>query len=102
MQTELEAEEKQTTFEELLEELPEDSPIYPFFEIYTFQELKDGRVKYPLVLIHYSPPGVSHELNMLFSTTRSNFMKETGLNRALELQDKEEFDLDWVCEKLNI
>ncbi|KAJ9059776.1 hypothetical protein DSO57_1037988, partial [Entomophthora muscae] len=64
------------------------------------QELSDGRVKIPLVLIHYCPPGVSAELNMLYATTRNSLMKESGINRVIELCDKDDLSKNWLEDQL--
>ncbi|KAJ9048221.1 hypothetical protein DSO57_1037195 [Entomophthora muscae] len=113
----LEEESTETSFEEIAEDLPEDSPRYPFylllmdlfsltFLFFTFlllsfkQELSDGRVKFPLVFIHYCPPGVSAELNMLYATTRNSLMKESGINRVIELCDKDDLSKNWLEDQL--
>ncbi|ORY05239.1 glia maturation factor beta [Basidiobolus meristosporus CBS 931.73] len=87
-------------FEDLVEEIPDDSPRYI---VLSFKfEHQDGRLSYPLVFIYYTPDGCSTELNMLYASNQPYFQQKTDLGKVLELRDKEDLTFEWLKERLNL
>ncbi|CAG8716331.1 29818_t:CDS:2, partial [Racocetra persica] len=67
------------SLEDLVEELPENSPRY----IVLSYELshRDGRKSFPLVLIYYSPPSTKPETHMLYASAKTYFQQKADLNK---------------------
>lgn len=85
-----------TNFEELGEELPDNSPR---FVVLSYPiELSDGRKKYPYVLVYYRPATSGQKNNMAYAGAVELVRNETGVNKVIELEDIE--DLDEIEEKI--
>ncbi|KAJ1965743.1 hypothetical protein IWQ62_002591, partial [Dispira parvispora] len=90
------------TFEDLVEELPDDAPRYPWLVTplgyYKFEN--KGRVSYPLVFVYYCPTSSAPEARMLYASSQTAFQNTVGLGKAHELQDKEQLTEKWLDERL--
>ncbi|KAJ2520181.1 hypothetical protein H4217_002223 [Coemansia sp. RSA 1939] len=82
------------SFDELIEELPDDSPRYVVVSYFLAHD--DGRVSYPLVFIYYCPLTSALQARMLYASTQQMFEKEAGLGKSYMLQDKDDLNKDWL------
>eukprot|EP01089_Gocevia_fonbrunei_P009557 TRINITY_DN21899_c0_g1_i1.p1 TRINITY_DN21899_c0_g1~~TRINITY_DN21899_c0_g1_i1.p1 ORF type:complete len:141 (+),score=29.17 TRINITY_DN21899_c0_g1_i1:89-511(+) len=79
-------------------DLPESVPRYI---VYNYKWIHaDGRVSYPLMFIFYCPPGISTNLNMLYSSTKTLLSNELKLTKIFDVRDAEELDDKWLQGKL--
>eukprot|EP01113_Clastostelium_recurvatum_P046407 TRINITY_DN812_c0_g1_i2.p1 TRINITY_DN812_c0_g1~~TRINITY_DN812_c0_g1_i2.p1 ORF type:complete len:155 (+),score=36.95 TRINITY_DN812_c0_g1_i2:50-466(+) len=86
------------TVEEIAEQLPEAAPRYI---IYSYKQARDdGRVSYPIVFIFYCPRGISPELAMLASSSKTNITNRLDISKSFDLQEAETLTTDWLKEKL--
>lgn len=63
--------------EELIEELPDNSPRYVLLS-YPIK-LSDGRVKSPFVLLYWRPPTTGQENKMLYAGAVELFREKAGV-----------------------
>ncbi|KAJ2741703.1 hypothetical protein H4S06_005841 [Coemansia sp. BCRC 34490] len=82
------------SFDELIEELPDDSPRYVVVSYFLAHD--DGRVSYPLAFIYYCPLTSALQARMLYASTQQMFGKEAGLGKSYMLQDKDDLNKDWL------
>ncbi|WFD22343.1 hypothetical protein MEQU1_001013 [Malassezia equina] len=73
------------TPEELEEELPEHSPRFVILSMELRHE--DGRVSYPLVLIHWAPVSSSMELSTLYASALSMFSAHADVGKVLDVRE---------------
>ncbi|WFD26269.1 hypothetical protein MNAN1_001246 [Malassezia nana] len=73
------------TPEELEEELPEHSPRFVVFS--TELRHADGRVSYPLVLIHWAPVSASMELSTLYASALSMFSVHANVGKVIDVRE---------------
>ncbi|KAG9285778.1 hypothetical protein G9A89_013203 [Geosiphon pyriformis] len=86
------------TIEDLVEELPDNSPRYV---VLSYQlNHPDGRVSYPLMLIYYSPLSTNPETNMLYASAKTYFQQKADINRVFDLRESELLNDEWLQEKL--
>eukprot|EP01088_Endostelium_zonatum_P010778 TRINITY_DN2437_c0_g1_i1.p1 TRINITY_DN2437_c0_g1~~TRINITY_DN2437_c0_g1_i1.p1 ORF type:complete len:141 (-),score=32.16 TRINITY_DN2437_c0_g1_i1:113-535(-) len=85
-----------------LEDLAADLPEFaPRFLAYNYKWLHDdGRISYPLMFIFYCPEGISTQLNMLYSSTKTILVNELKFSKVFEVRDPEELTAKWVKDKL--
>ncbi|CAG8496991.1 7280_t:CDS:2 [Funneliformis caledonium] len=82
------------TLEELVEELPENSPRYI---VLSYELLhNDGRKSYPLVLIYYSPAATKPEIHMLYATAKTYFQQKAELNKVFDIREIETLTDEWL------
>ncbi|KAJ2388945.1 hypothetical protein GGI23_005942 [Coemansia sp. RSA 2559] len=86
-------------FEDLIDELPEDAPRYVIVS-YRFVH-DDGRVSYPLVFVYYCPLTSAMPARMLYASTQQLFEKVAHLGKSYMLQDKAQFNKEWLESNLN-
>ncbi|KAJ2744225.1 hypothetical protein GGI20_003124 [Coemansia sp. BCRC 34301] len=89
---------KDTTMEDLVDELPDNAPRYLVLS-YRFEH-QDKRVSYPLVLIYYCPETARPADRMLYASTQQLFAKMAKLDKVYLLEDKDDFTQAWVDEKV--
>jgi len=79
-------------------DLPESAPR---FIAYNYKWVHaDGRVSYPLMFIFYCPPGISTNLNMLYSSTKTLLVNELKLTKLFDVRSSDELNEDWIKTKL--
>lgn len=87
-----------STFDELADELPDNSPRYILMN-YGYTKA-DGRYVSPLVGIYWRPDTSKGEIKMLYAGAVELFKKEIGCNLWLECSDEEDIpDLKAEIEK---
>ncbi|KAN0060961.1 hypothetical protein ACQY0O_006695 [Thecaphora frezii] len=76
----------QGPIEEVVEELPENSPRF----LVTSYQLnhRDGRVSYPLFIIYWAPT-TSMEQSTLYASALSTFAVQTDIAKILDVRDGE-------------
>ncbi|WFD36663.1 hypothetical protein MCUN1_003550 [Malassezia cuniculi] len=75
------------TPDDLAEELPEHSPR---FVVLSFAHTHDdGRVSYPLVLLHWAPQSSSIELATLYASALAQFSAAADVGRTIDVRDGE-------------
>lgn len=77
-------------FEELAEELPDNSPRYIILS-YPFK-LPDGRLKSPLVLLYWRPPTCGQESKMLYAGAVELIREKAGVSKLIEVEEEDDFD----------
>ncbi|KAJ1726132.1 hypothetical protein LPJ61_005396 [Coemansia biformis] len=87
------------SFEELAEELPEDSPRYIVLS-YRYTHA-DGHVSYPLVYIYYKPETAATRALMLYASTLQHFGREGGLATPYTLTHADMLTQSWLEDNLN-
>lgn len=85
-----ESEEPVTSIEELVEELPDNTPRYVVLSYP--MKLPDGRLKNPLVLIYWRPPTCGQESKMLYAGAVELMREKAGVSQLIEIDDEEEFE----------
>lgn len=98
MTVELDEEYKDTTLEEIAEDLEEQNPRFVVFS-YKW-ERDDGRKQFPIVMIHYSPEGSNPINNMLYSRMRVPLVNEFHIQRTYEVRDQEDLTTEWLLQML--
>ncbi|PSK41356.1 40S ribosomal protein S13 [Candidozyma pseudohaemuli] len=76
--------------EELIEELPDNSPRYVLLS-YPIK-LSDGRVKSPFVLLYWRPPTTGQENKMLYAGAVELFREKAGVAKLIEIEEEEDFE----------
>ncbi|KAJ2384167.1 hypothetical protein H4S02_004945 [Coemansia sp. RSA 2611] len=71
---------KDTTLEEVTEDLPDNAPRYLVLS-YRYEH-KDKRVSYPLVLIYYCPGTARPADRMLYASTQQMFATRAMLDKV--------------------
>ncbi|KAJ1822068.1 hypothetical protein IWW57_003280 [Coemansia sp. S610] len=89
---------KDTTLEEVTEDLPDNAPRYLVLS-YRYEH-KDKRVSYPLVLIYYCPGTARPADRMLYASTQQMFATRAMLDKVYLLEDKDDFTQEWLDEKV--
>ncbi|CAM9017453.1 unnamed protein product [Wickerhamomyces anomalus] len=84
------AESPITSIEELVEELPDNSPRYVVLS-YPIT-LKDGRKSSPLVLVYWLPPTSTQSLRMLYAAALELIREKAGVSKLIEIDDEEDFE----------
>ncbi|ABN66679.2 cofilin/tropomyosin-type actin-binding protein [Scheffersomyces stipitis CBS 6054] len=79
-----------TSTEELVEELPDNSPRYVVLS-YPFKT-PDGRLKTPLVLLYWMPPTSSQETRMLYAGAVEEFREKAGVSKLIKVEDEDDFE----------
>lgn len=85
-----------TTIEELMEELPDNTPRFVLLS-YPI-ELSDGRKKFPYVLLYYRPATSGQTNNMAYAGAVELVRNEAGVNKVIEIEDPE--DLEEIEDKI--
>lgn len=84
--------------EEVQDELPD---FFPRFVLLSYKiTKKDGRVSYPLALVHYAPSGCSINYQMMYSTVIHEVLTACGCVNAPMLEAKEDLTDEWVTFEL--
>ncbi|GBB94558.1 hypothetical protein RclHR1_02380017 [Rhizophagus clarus] len=86
------------SLEELIEELPENSPRYIVLSYELLHD--DGRKSYPLILIYYSPVTTNPETNMLYASAKTYFQQKADLNKVFDIRETETLTDEWLKSKL--
>ncbi|WFD18755.1 hypothetical protein MCAP1_000966 [Malassezia caprae] len=73
------------TPEDLEEELPEHSPRFVVLSMELRHE--DGRISYPLVLIHWAPVSSSMELSTLYASAVSMFSAHADVGKVIDVRE---------------
>ncbi|KAJ2749202.1 hypothetical protein GGI19_005776 [Coemansia pectinata] len=89
---------KDTTLEEVVEDLPDNAPRYLVLS-YRYEH-NDKRVSYPLVLIYYCPETARPADRMLYASTQQLFATKAKLDKVYLLEDKDDFTQEWLDEKV--
>ncbi|SPO21613.1 related to Glia maturation factor, beta [Ustilago trichophora] len=76
-----------TCVEDLVEELPENSPRFLIVN-YKLQH-RDGRVSYPLFLLYWAPQTSSLEQSTLYASALSNFSVKSDVAKIIDIRDGE-------------
>ncbi|SPO22419.1 related to Glia maturation factor, beta [Ustilago trichophora] len=76
-----------TCVEDLVEELPENSPRFLIVN-YKLQH-RDGRVSYPLFLLYWAPQTSSLEQSTLYASALSNFSVKSDVAKIIDVRDGE-------------
>ncbi|KAI8096627.1 uncharacterized protein BX664DRAFT_324461 [Halteromyces radiatus] len=86
------------SLEDLVEELPENTPRY----IILSYELKhsDGRTNYPLLFIYWSPSTAKAELHMLYTSAKGDLQKEIDVMRDFEIREPETLSDEYLTSQL--
>ncbi|KAJ2785231.1 hypothetical protein H4R18_000682 [Coemansia javaensis] len=83
-----------TSFEDLADELPEDSPRYV---VLSYRHAhSDGHVSYPLVFIYYKPETAPTRALMLYASTLQLFANEGGLGAPHTLACADGLTQEWL------
>ncbi|XP_072030844.1 glia maturation factor beta-like [Amphiura filiformis] len=82
----------------LSSELPSHVPRFVAYS-YCYHH-DDGRISYPLCLIHSAPPGCNTELQMMYAGSRNNLVKVGEFTKVFEVRNPEEIDEEWLKSKL--
>ncbi|OBZ89583.1 Glia maturation factor gamma [Choanephora cucurbitarum] len=87
-----------TPIEELVEELPENTPRFVILSY----ELKysDGRVNFPLLFIYWSPSTAKAEINMLYASAKTYLQEKIGVNRGFDIRDAETLTDEFLTKQL--
>ncbi|KAM9912394.1 hypothetical protein OXX69_002602 [Metschnikowia pulcherrima] len=85
-----ESESPVTSIEELVEELPDNSPRYVVLSYP--MKLPDGRLKSPLVLLYWRPPTCGSESKMLYAGAVELMREKAGVSQLIEIEDEEDFE----------
>ncbi|OAD69025.1 hypothetical protein PHYBLDRAFT_150023 [Phycomyces blakesleeanus NRRL 1555(-)] len=86
------------SLEELIEELPENSPR---FIILSYErKYSDGRVNYPLLFIYWSPSSAKAEINMLYASAKTFVQEKTDVTRGVDIRDPESFTDEYILKHL--
>lgn len=87
----LEIEEELTTgltcVEDLIQELPENSPRFLIVN-YKLNH-RDGRVSYPLFLLYWAPQTSPLDLSTLYASALSNFSVKSDVAKVIDVRDAE-------------
>ncbi|XP_064622414.1 glia maturation factor beta-like [Lineus longissimus] len=94
----LDEEYEDTSIEELQNELPSHRPSYVFLS-YEYKH-DDGRISYPFIFIFISPSGCKPEMQMMYSGSKLNLVKETEVSKVFEIRSTEDLTEEWLLEKL--
>ncbi|XP_004349353.1 hypothetical protein CAOG_02603 [Capsaspora owczarzaki ATCC 30864] len=94
----IEQELDDTSLAELANELPDSFPRYVVFS--TVHTHPDGRISYPLMLIYISPAGTKPDLHMMYSGTKTELVRLSGITKVFEVRSTEELDDEWLEEKM--
>ncbi|KAF9218283.1 maturation factor [Gyrodon lividus] len=73
------------SIEELVEELPENSPRYVVLS-YELRH-KDGRVSFPLVLVNWAPPSSETKSMTLHASAFLDFQSAAEVSKVIDIQD---------------
>ncbi|OZJ03319.1 hypothetical protein BZG36_02269 [Bifiguratus adelaidae] len=86
------------TLEDLVEELPENTPRYVILSY----ELKhpDGRNSFPLVFIYWSPSTVKAEMHMLYASAKSYLQVKADVHKTFDIRDADQLTDEWLASKL--
>eukprot|EP00041_Stephanoeca_diplocostata_P020643 m.465408 g.465408 ORF g.465408 m.465408 type:complete len:142 (-) comp21628_c0_seq10:130-555(-) len=98
MKCEIEEELEDCSIEEVKDELPDFSPRYICLS-YCYHH-DDGRISFPLMFIYYCPGGVKPDHNMVYASVQPDLVQKTNMTKVFELRDSDDFDEDWVKQKL--
>eukprot|EP00296_Roombia_truncata_P008071 JP446539.1.p1 GENE.JP446539.1~~JP446539.1.p1 ORF type:complete len:147 (+),score=44.56 JP446539.1:31-441(+) len=86
--------EKETTPEELAEEMSDTTPRYI---IYSYKLVRDdGRQQYTLNMIYFCPETCNDRLRMNYSRLTPFVSQQLGLTKIIELKDMELFTESWL------
>ena len=85
------------TLDDMAEKLPKTEPRF----IISVPERthKDGRKSYPIVLVAYCPPGLSPQVNIVYSNARIQLAKEFNLTNVWEIKKKYQLGDEELAEK---
>lgn len=86
------------SIEDIAQNLPESVPRYIAYN-YRWAHA-DGRISYPLMFIFYCPKGISTNLNMLYSSTKTLIVNELKMTKIFDVRDAEELNESWIKDKL--
>ncbi|KAJ1655324.1 hypothetical protein GGF44_002968 [Coemansia sp. RSA 1694] len=89
---------KDTTLEDLVDELPDNAPRYLVLS-YRYEH-QDKRVSYPLVLVYYCPGTARPADRMLYASTQQHFATMAKLDKVYLLEDKDDFTQKWLDERV--
>ncbi|KAF9952514.1 hypothetical protein BGZ65_005217 [Modicella reniformis] len=78
--------------------VPDSAPRYIILSIKL--DHNDGRVSYPMVFLYYAPKSVRPELNMLYAGTKAHFNRTTKAVKALDVEDDEVLNVEWLRNSL--
>ncbi|KAJ2160848.1 hypothetical protein GGF46_001905 [Coemansia sp. RSA 552] len=79
--------EKELTFDDLIEGLPDSQPRYIVLSYHQVHE--DGRASFPRQFIYYLPETSGSKNNMLYATTLEKLARETRLPQAVTATEDE-------------
>ncbi|OBA21748.1 actin depolymerizing protein [Metschnikowia bicuspidata var. bicuspidata NRRL YB-4993] len=79
-----------TSIEDLIEELPDNTPRYVVLSYP--MKLLDGRLKSPLVLVYWRPPTCGQESKMLYAGAVELMREKAGVSQLIEIDDEEDFE----------
>ncbi|KAK6458272.1 uncharacterized protein RJT20DRAFT_126253 [Scheffersomyces xylosifermentans] len=85
-----ENDEPVVSVEDLIEELPDNSPRYIVLS-YPYK-LPDGRLKTPLVLLYWIPPTSSQGSRMLYAAAVEEFREKAGVSKLIKVEDEDDFE----------
>ncbi|EST06147.1 Actin-binding, cofilin/tropomyosin type [Kalmanozyma brasiliensis GHG001] len=74
-----------TSVEDLIEELPENSPRFLIVN-YKLNH-RDGRVSYPLFLLYWAPQTSSLDQSTLYASALSNFSVKSDVAKVVDVRD---------------
>lgn len=87
------------SLEDLVEELPDDSPRYM---VLSYRHVNsESRVSFPLVFVYYCPETAKPTNCMLYANTHDFFEREVGLSKAYMLREKEDLNQEWLDQNVS-
>merc|ERR1711916_406766 len=94
----IEAGEKDASYDDFLEELPENECRYAIFD-YEFEH--DGRAQSKILFIVWAPDTAKIKAKMLYASSKANFKKKlVGIGSEIQATDLAEIDEESVREKV--
>ena len=93
----LEEHKEGLSLDDVASKLPKSQPRF----IITMPERvhKDGRKSYPIVMIAYCPPGLSPQVNIVYSNSRIQLAKDLNLQSVWEIKKKYQLGDEEMAEK---
>jgi hypothetical protein len=91
---------KDTTIEDLVEELPDHQPRYVLLSYKLHHPNDENRLSFPLCFIFISPQDCNPEQQMMYAGSKLSLQNSINCGNVFELRELEEFTEDWLKKKL--
>eukprot|EP01122_Echinamoeba_exundans_P008528 TRINITY_DN2843_c0_g2_i1.p2 TRINITY_DN2843_c0_g2~~TRINITY_DN2843_c0_g2_i1.p2 ORF type:complete len:138 (+),score=32.10 TRINITY_DN2843_c0_g2_i1:70-483(+) len=95
---EVEDELDETSWEELVDGLPDSGPRFVAYSAEYVWD--DGRKSYPLFFLYWCPYSVAVVDGTLYASTKTRLCTALSINKIFDARDKDELSYEWLSNKL--